>query len=316
MEILWPTPNTAFHRGFPLETYIQPAASGKVESGLFGCVRNANQRFHEGVDLKSIRRDKKGRATDPVFAAMAGRVVYVNAKPGNSNYGRYIVVEHERMGGALYTLYAHLKSISSEISVGALVEAGTGMGVIGRSAGSSPIPRSRAHLHFEVGLRLSNGFQSWYNKQDFGNKNRHGLWSGMNLVGLNPLDFFQKVRSNKALTLKGYLRDLPTAFTVRVSTTRVPDFVHRYPTLLTRQLPNEAPVGWDIDFTWFGLPKSWTPLSPGEHKNGQEGDVTLLHYDRGLLKTRSCRKTILITPQGPQLGKSLRSNLKILFSWY
>ena len=317
-KVLWPTPNPAFVEGLKLEAYIQATASGKIKSGTFGCVRNGGRRFHEGIDLKPIHRDRKGFSIDPVFATMAGRVVHINKKSGNSSYGRYIVLEHAYTEPKLYTLYAHLKSISSNLSVGKSVDAGTVLGIMGRSSARSRIPKSRAHLHFEVGLRLSDDFQKWYDKQAFGNKNQHGIWNGMNLVGLDALDFFQKFKDDPFLTPKAYLGDLPTAFRLRVSTRRIPDFVRRYPDLLTQPLPDDGSLlGWDIDFTWFGLPKSWTPLNNEEHHGSvHEGDVTLLDYNEGHLKSRGCRKTILIKPQGPQMGKSLQSSLQLLFGWY
>ena len=54
--LIWPTPNQAFQRGEPIEAFVQPTVSGKVESGLFGCVRNDGAKFHEGLDLFPIQR--------------------------------------------------------------------------------------------------------------------------------------------------------------------------------------------------------------------------------------------------------------------
>ena len=50
-SLIWPTPNPAFQNGKPIEAYVQATVSGRVESGLFGCVRNGGSRFHEGLDL-------------------------------------------------------------------------------------------------------------------------------------------------------------------------------------------------------------------------------------------------------------------------
>lgn len=118
-EILfWPTPNKAFIQGEPAQVFIQPASSGKLKSGTFGCVRNDGFRFHEGIDLKPIHRNRHREATDSVSAFMAGKVVFVNKIPGNSSYGRYIVIEHLKATLPLYSLYAHLASIDPQIKKG------------------------------------------------------------------------------------------------------------------------------------------------------------------------------------------------------
>ena len=50
-----------------------------VESSLFGCVRNSDSRFHEGLDLYPVKRDDRGEAADPVYAVLLGRVVLLVA---------------------------------------------------------------------------------------------------------------------------------------------------------------------------------------------------------------------------------------------
>ena len=112
LPLVWPTPNRAFLEGKPFEDYIQPTSSGRIESGLFGCTRNGGSRFHEGVDLKTVGRDSRGRATDPVFAAMPGAVVHINRVAGNSSYGIYVVLRHNHDGVRFYTLYSHLASVA------------------------------------------------------------------------------------------------------------------------------------------------------------------------------------------------------------
>ena len=116
-ELVWPTPNPAFQNGEPIEAFVQPTASGKKESGLFGCVRNNGRRFHEGLDLYPVARDKRGEALDTVYAVLSGRIVYINKVAGHSSYGRYIVIEHDQESPAFYTLYAHLARINDAVSI-------------------------------------------------------------------------------------------------------------------------------------------------------------------------------------------------------
>ena len=123
-SLIWPTPNPAFQNGKPIEAYVQATVSGRVESGLFGCVRNSGSRFHEGLDLYPVKRDDRGEAADPVYAVLPGRVVHVSRTSGYSSYGRYVVIEHDQETPAYHTLYAHLASLADTIVRGARVEAG------------------------------------------------------------------------------------------------------------------------------------------------------------------------------------------------
>jgi hypothetical protein len=70
LEIVWPTPNEAWEQGLPFSDFIQPTASGEPISGCYGCVRSHGMRFHEGIDIKALARDRRGEPTDQVFAAM------------------------------------------------------------------------------------------------------------------------------------------------------------------------------------------------------------------------------------------------------
>jgi murein DD-endopeptidase MepM/ murein hydrolase activator NlpD len=87
------------------------------EGGQFGFVRDprrlgksiAYARFHEGLDIKPLRRDAQGNPQDEVRAIADGLVAYVTAASNLSNYGRYIVVRHDWGQGSFYSLYAHLR---------------------------------------------------------------------------------------------------------------------------------------------------------------------------------------------------------------
>ena len=312
--LVWPTPNPAFQNGEPIEAFVQPTASGKKESGLFGCVRNNGRRFHEGLDLFPIARDKHGEPIDKIYAVLPGRVAYINKVAGHSNYGRYVIIEHDLEELSFHTLYAHLASFDDAISVGKRVDSGTVIGTMGRSA-SKPLPRSRAHLHFEIGLRLTNEFQPWYDRQKFSSKNRHGNWNGMNLVSINPLDFYQTVRSGSVSTVYEYLQKLPAYARIRVYTSNIPDFVKRYPMLVTRPYQQSSVVAWDIAFSKHGMPKEWTPRFASENQTGQPGDVTIIAYNPELLKDQSCRRVIHFSGAQPEITSGTLATLKKLFGF-
>ena len=94
------------------------------------------------------------------------KVAYVNRRPGKSSYGRYIVLVHSGKTPALYSLYAHMRIIEPHLEPGGVVAAGETLGIMGRSA-IYAIPKERAHLHFEIGLQLSESFRRWYDLKNF-----------------------------------------------------------------------------------------------------------------------------------------------------
>ena len=312
--LIWPTPNPAFQLGEPIEAYVQPTATGVPDSGLFGCVRNHGGRFHEGLDLYPVERDKHGEAIDAVFAVLPGRVVYVNQTSSHSSYGRYVVIEHDDEVPAFHTLYAHLASVGRSIVVGARVESGTKLGIMGRSASYS-IPRTRAHLHFEVGFRLTDQFQAWYDRQKYNSKNRHGIWNGMNLVSIDPLGFYESVRGGKAKTLNDYLKSIPASARIRVQTSIIPGFVKNYPALVTRPYGGRKVIAWDIAFSKYGVPKEWTPRFAEEDIGGRVGDVKVLAYSPSILNVQSCRRVLDIAGSTPKISSGTLITIKKLFGF-
>jgi murein DD-endopeptidase MepM/ murein hydrolase activator NlpD len=312
--LIWPTPNPAFQNGQPIEAYIQSTASGVAESGLFGCVRNSGARFHEGLDLYPVSRDKRGEPADPVYAVLPGRVVHVNRTAGYSSYGRYVVIAHDQETPAFHTLYAHLASVGDGIAPGTRVDSGTALGLMGRSASYS-IPKTRAHLHFEIGFRLTDDFQAWYDRQKFGSKNRHGKWNGMNLVSLDPLDFYESVRNGKVGNVYEYMKAIPAYARIRVQVSQVPDFVSNYPALVTRPYAGRKIVAWDIAFSQYGVPKEWTPRFAEEGIGGRPGDVKVLAYNPKRLQEQSCRRVLDLGGKTPKISSGTLSTLKKLFGF-
>lgn len=313
LKLYWPTPNKAFQEDQPMSAYIQPTASGRVESGLFGCYRNGGNRFHEGIDIKPVKRNRKQEPQDVIYAILPGKVVYINKVGGNSAYGRYIVIEHQHMELPLTSLYAHLSQVDPGIEVGRQVRGGQVIGVMGHSA-SSPIPVSRSHLHLEIGVRLSDYFDTWYRKQKFSTPNKHGLWNGMNLLGIDPLDFFRKANTSEWKGEVHYIQSLPTAFIFKVTTTMIPDFIRRYPQLLDADSLPKKVYGWKIECTWFGFPKKWTPIIHAEPLLGKNGHIHIVMYDSHLLLKNRGAKMVNFDKAHVQPGLRLRKLVAILFA--
>lgn len=312
LNIVWPTPNPAYAGGQPAEDYVQPTISGRVESAFFGCVRNSGARYHEGVDLKPTARDARGEATDPVFSVMEGVVLYVNKVPWHSSYGRYIVIEHQDVQPPVITLYAHLSRIDDATREGARVAAGQTIGIMGRSAGGYTIPKQRAHVHFEIGFWLSEDFQDWYDSKRYGSKNRHGNLSGFNMIGMDPIEFFDLYRAGEVSGFQSYVDRLPVAFTLRVKSSVIPDFVRRYPSLVQGDVPPDGPAGWEIDFTSYGLPKRWRPLAATPD---QSRDVRIIHHDPAIIRQHACRNALRLRGARPSLGSHTERTLQLLFGF-
>lgn len=312
IDLTWPTPNPAWAEGRPPSDFLQHAGSGDPESGGFGGVRSGGGQFHEGLDLKCLTRDRRGEPTDSIGAALAGVVRHINTSAGDSNYGRYIVLEHPDATPAIYTLYAHLARIAPGLKAGDRVTRGQILGTMGHSSGGAPIPRDRAHLHFEMGVMVTRDFQSWYVMKKFGSPNDHGLWNGMNLMGFDPLDFFNQWRAQKVNSVQDYFARMAPAVKLRLATRRVPDFVLRYSALLTRPLP-AAVAGWEIKFDWTGIPFAWTPLSELEVIGLKPEKPLIVEVDAALARRQRSKSLAVSRRTGWAPGKDLETVLQQLF---
>lgn len=252
-----PTANQALFSKHRVADFYQPTTSGRLISAGFGCVRNPNfwgtfQRFHEGIDIRSVERNEEGEPCDPVRSMGEGRVAYLNRDPDRSNYGRFVVVEHDLFGPSFYSLYAHLASVDGALEEGRRVARGARLGIMGRSSNEFTIDREHAHLHFEVDLMLNDRYARWSQRRGEGEP-AHGLYNGANLIGMDPVRLMQFLQVNPDLGIADFLKREPVAF--RVLALRQGDFswVRRYPFALTRA-PTERDVAWEIAMTYYGLP--------------------------------------------------------------
>lgn len=316
IELVWPTPNPAFAEGRDIAAFVQPTASGEPRSGLFGSVRSGGRQFHEGLDLLATSHDKKGESTDPVGAVMAGVVRYASNSQGNSNYGRYVVLEHPDQRPAVYTLYAHLREIAPGIAPGRKVAAGERLGTMGRSSSGAPIPKERAHLHLEIGLRVSDRFGAWYAARGFGSPNPHGIWNGMNLAGLDPLAVFSLHRDGRLKSFAEVFADQPEAVVIYTARRGEPDFIRRYPELLVTPASSAAAAdaGWEIAFNQTGLPFRWRRLAAAELVGFKPGEIRIQKVDANLLAANRGRQLAVKRGSRWVPDEDLSSVMELLFT--
>ena len=266
---------------------LQPTGSGRLESAKFGSTRTGQRNgrifpaFHEGVDIAPTARDRKGVATDPVFAVAEGRVAFVNSVAGNSSYGKYVVIEHpdpslgviqQRDGtsesAVVYTLYGHLADIRFGIRPGHAVAPGEEIATLGRTSNTHPpIPLERSHLHWEIGVTLNSryGIKSRAEKltPDFGNYN------GGNLFAFDPLDFYAAHANDPGLTMAAYLASVPPACEV-VLRGKFPDYFRRFPALWSGPAHDGGPLR-------LTLSESGAPLSG---RNAKTDEIAALGNQR------------------------------------
>jgi len=227
------------------------------EGGAFGFVRNQARingdvictKFHEGIDIKPLKRDAAGNPLDMITSISDGTVSYISPIAGRSNYGRYVVIEHHWENSSVYSLYAHLAEITCK--PGDPVKAGDVIGRLGFTGDG--IDRTRAHCHLELAMMLSPRFDDWMK----GGQNHHGNFNGMNLTGTDVARFYQEHEKNTERKFSEFVAATPVYFKVTVPSKGTPDFVTRYPWIC--QGDPAGAVSWEIAFSATGQPVSFTP---------------------------------------------------------
>src|SRR5687768_4778235 len=194
-----PTGNRALFEQGGEENFFVGTTGKPWSSGMFGCVRSEGWQMHEGLDIRSIKRDKRREPIDPVMASADGTVVYVNQRASTSNYGKYIVLRHTIEGMEVFTLYAHLSDFTAGIVVGKIVKAGETIATMGRTSNTRErISIERAHVHFEINLFITDQFPVWFRKEHPKERDEHGIWNGMNMLGLDPRLLFLEQQAQGA----------------------------------------------------------------------------------------------------------------------
>lgn len=267
LDLRLPTENRALFDEEPERFYMyvdrtfEGETSKPWQAGQYGFVRTMRRteqgvigtRFHEGIDIQPVSRDSAGRPLDAVRAIATGHVVYVQPSSGASNYGKYVVVEHDWGDGPFLSLYAHLSSIAVE--PGQRVLGGktiAQMGYTGRG-----INRTRAHLHLELNILLSLRFDEWH-RMKFGIENKHGLHNGLNLAGLDIARLYLAHAKNPEISIPEFLKYTPVYYKVTSPRRGLLELAGRYPWIRKGDHNRPSP-SWEVSFSASGFPLAIAP---------------------------------------------------------
>ena len=270
VEWILPTANRALYSGdySSFYMYVPRIWEGKDyhvwQGGQYGFVRTPVKshgevlyaKFHEGLDIRPTRRDSRGNPLDVVWSVGPGRVVHVSPVERHSSYGKYVVVEHDCADGMYYSLYAHLAQIQAE--VGQAVRAGSPLGILGYTGPG--LDRERAHVHFELNLLLDSQFNIWHGTID-GTGNPHGIFNGLNLVGVPVADYFLACRAQPGLRVCDFLKRQKPHYKVLVPKegSRL-EVARRYGWLMKDR--GQSGTAWEVTFDSSGLPLSIESVTP------------------------------------------------------
>jgi hypothetical protein len=114
------------------------------------------------------------------------------------------------------------------------------------------INRERAHLHLELCLMFSRQFEAWYDTFFRNDPNRHGIYNGMNLAGLDVARLYLALRSNPTLTIPEFLNHEETFYKVALPKARHFDLSQLYPWMLAAGKRNGE--SWEVSFAASGVP--------------------------------------------------------------
>jgi murein DD-endopeptidase MepM/ murein hydrolase activator NlpD len=238
-----------------------------------------------------------------VLATADGTVIYMNQRSSLSNYGIYLVLRHVIQGVDLYSLYAHLSEIRSDLEYGDTVRAGEPIATMGRTTNTKEgISRERAHLHFEINLVANEKFPQWYKKTFPTQRNDHGAWNGRNLLGLDArLILLQQEEQGTAFDLVKFIQNQTELCRVLVRRSNIP-WTRRYP-MLVQNIPTiaqpEAIAGYEIVFNYAGVPIQLIPRVQSEIKT--KFKYSLLSVNKEERKKNPGRRIVALTNKGWKL---------------
>lgn len=286
-----PTANRALFQPGAEEKYFVGTVGKPWMSGTFGCVRTSGWQMHEGLDIRCLQRDKRGEPIDPILATADGTVAYMNKKSGLSNYGIYLVLRHRIDGLEIFSTYAHLREIRSDLKLGSSVKSGEAIATMGRTSNTGEgISKDRAHVHFELNCFVNDRFSAWYKKTFPGQRNDHAEWNGQNMIGLDPRAIFLGEKTGK-FNLVSWVQKQTELCRVVVRDTSFP-WLKRYPSLVRANpvAQKEGIAGYELVLNFNGLPCQVIPRAASEMKGTTK--YRLVSVNAAEYQKNPCRKLV------------------------
>ena len=300
-----PTANHALFQPGGDENFLVGTVGNPPATGGFGCVRSDGWRMHEGLDIRAVQHDRNGEPADPVKATADGDVAYVNNRPSLSNYGNYVVLRHRVQDLEVYSLYAHLSAVRKDLAPGTRVKQGEVIATMGRTTNTKErISKDRAHVHFELDLFLNDRFEGWYEKNMPGQRNDHGRWNGINMLGLDPrLILLGQSATN--FNLAGFIQTQPELCRVMVRSTDFP-FLRRYPALIQKNpiAEKQGVAAYEVALNFNGIPIRLIPRAASELKSAAK--LQLLSVNEAEYKRCPCRRLVVRRGTSWELGENGR----------
>ena len=212
--------------------------------------------------------------------------MHTNLVPGRSNYGRYIVIEHNWSGSNYYSLYGHLSSIT--VKPGQHVQKGDPLAVMGYTGVG--LNRERAHLHLELNLLLTHQFEAWHDAVYKNDPNHNGIYNGLNLAGFDIARLYLELRKNPALTIPQFLEGQETFYKVIIPRSAHFELRKLYPWMVHDRTGAQQ-ASWEVSFARSGVPlriePSGTKVAQPQLSYVKRSPIDYSHLTRGEISGRA-----------------------------
>ncbi len=116
-----------------------------------------------------------------------------------------------------------------QVNIGDQVSQGEPIAVMGHTG--EGIDRERSHVHLELNLLLNGDFGRWSNKYFPKDENRHGIYNGHNLDGIDIARLYLELSKNPQKTIPEFLQEETIWWRAVVPASPRMDLLQRYPWL-------------------------------------------------------------------------------------
>lgn len=184
---------------------------------------------------------------------------------------------------------------------------------MGRSANTRQgISKDRAHLHFEITMRLNERYAQWHTSKLVGMRNDHGDWNGRNFVSIDPAAILlAQQKQGRAFSLAKHIRDQKEAFRILVRDANFPLLRASVP--LVKRNPKaekEGAAGYEIAFSYSGFPVELIPRAASEITTNSR--ITVLSVDETELNRHKCCKLVTRRSGRWQLSTSGEQRMSLI----